>query len=477
MNIRQKILAALVVCLLAVILVAALSLSRLAAIENKLEVVEMASDLADTVLEARRYEKNYLLYAQAASLGESQRYAAMAVSLIESIETKSRSLEALTRVRKVKEGIGAYHAALLAVSPSGKSSDIDQPTEERLRTLGKSIVDGSLSLVSYERTRIYEIIGALRAQMLTAVSGFLVMTTLLIYLVRRMILQPLGLIEATTRRIAKGKFQTINVPRRRDETGRVLEAFNTMVRELEKRQDQLVQAKKLSSIGTLAAGIAHQLNNPLNNISTSCQIAIEEFEEDDRAFQFKILQNIDKETQRASEIVRGLLEFSRVKDFELRPTRIKEVLEASVRLVSSQVPSGVFVLIEVPDDLEAQLDRQNMQEALINLIVNAAQAIKELPGEIRLKAMLDDAADIEANPDGKEVVLTVADTGPGVPAHLLGHIFDPFFTTKEIGVGTGLGLSIVYGIVKKHGGTVGVESVDGLGATFTIRLPWKPRQT
>ncbi|MCX5892723.1 MAG: HAMP domain-containing sensor histidine kinase, partial [Deltaproteobacteria bacterium] len=240
-----------------------------------------------------------------------------------------------------------------------------------------------------------------------------------------------------------------------------------MVEELEKRQDQLVQGKKMSSLGVLTAGIAHQLNNPLNNISTSCQIILEELDEGDKELLRKLLTNVEQEVYRARDIVKGLLEFSRVRDFALKTVPLEDVVKRSTRLISSQVPPGIDVVTEVPADLILELDPQRMQEVFLNLLMNAIQAVKEPPGEIKISAWTT----------GQEAVITVADTGVGIPKEELDRIFDPFFTTKEVGVGTGLGLSIVYGIIEKHHGKILVESKEGEGTRFTIRMPYNPEAT
>jgi signal transduction histidine kinase len=243
----------------------------------------------------------------------------------------------------------------------------------------------------------------------------------------------------------------------------VVEAFNRMVAELERRQDQLVQSKKMSSLGILTAGIAHQLNNPLNNISTSCQILLEELEQADREFFNKMLGNIEQEVHRARDIVKGLLEFSRVRDFALKPIPLEDVVKRSIKLISSQIPPGVDIVDEVPWNMVIHIDAQRMQEVFLNLLMNAIQAITEPPGQIRIAAHED-----------KEIgqaVINVEDTGMGIPKDELERIFDPFFSTKEVGAGTGLGLSIVYGIIEKHRGTITVESRECEGTRFTIRLP------
>jgi two-component system, NtrC family, sensor kinase len=246
----------------------------------------------------------------------------------------------------------------------------------------------------------------------------------------------------------------------------VVEAFNRMVAELERRQDQLVQGKKMSSLGVLTAGIAHQLNNPLNNISTSCQIILEELDQADLEFVRKMLTNVEQEVYRARDIVKGLLEFSRVREFSLKPIPLEDVVKRSIRLMSSQVPPGVDLVDEIPGDLVLELDAQRMQEVFLNLLMNGIQAIQETPGEIRVAAA--------PAPANHEAVITIEDTGVGIPKEELDRIFDPFYTTKEVGVGTGLGLSIVYGIIEKHHGRISVESKQGEGTRFIIRMPYNP---
>ena len=243
----------------------------------------------------------------------------------------------------------------------------------------------------------------LKTQLLVSVVVFLGFMGFFAYIVSRKIIRPLRVIENTTLRIAQGDFKPLPVLNTRDETQRVVEAFNRMVAELEKRQDQLVQAKKMSSLGVLTAGIAHQLNNPLNNISTSCQIILEELDQCDVEFLRKMLTNVEQEVYRARDIVKGLLEFSRVREFALKPIPLEDVVKRSIRLISSQVPPGIDIVDEVPWDLILELDAQRMQEVFLNLLMNAIQAIKEPPGQIRIAASLDGR--------GQEAVITVEDTG------------------------------------------------------------------
>jgi signal transduction histidine kinase len=236
-----------------------------------------------------------------------------------------------------------------------------------------------------------------------------------------------------------------------------------MVTDLEEQQEQLFQAKKLSSIGTLASGTAHQINNPLNNISTSCQLALADMGDDKDSFVVKMLQTINQETQRAGEIVRGLLEFSRAQTFSPQICPLVEIVTTVKRLVASEAPAGITIETDIPEDVLIFVDMQKMVEALLNLTINAIQAIPEPSGSIFIGA--------EKNTEKKEAVITIADTGVGIDQENLAKIFDPFFTTKNAEHGTGLGLAVVYGIIKKQNGSIRVESTKGKGTSFIITLP------
>ncbi|MCU0589447.1 MAG: ATP-binding protein [Syntrophobacteraceae bacterium] len=465
LNIRQKVILGLTILLVAITSVGLLSYHYLREIERKQHFVEVADDLGNTILELRRYEKNYLLYGDTQDLVEHHKYVQLGLEILRGVSPEARELKAGPLLKRLEAELLAYNALMRQLeersrhpAPAGGTT-----VEDQLRERGKSLVDVSQELVSFERRRILSIVTTLKAQLLASLGVSLVVGAFLIPIVARKIIKPLRVIEKTTLRIAQGDFRPLPVMQTHDETQRVVEAFNRMTAELEKRQDQLLQSRKLASLGTLTSGIAHQLNNPLNNISTSCQILLEELQQAEPELMHRMLSNIEQEVHRARDIVRGLLEFSRIKEFCLVPTSLREVVDRSVSLISSQVPPGIEIVREIPADLSLSLDAQRMQQVLLNLIENAIHGIGDPPGQIRITART------VGDPPGVRVV--VEDTGKGIPEHLLGRIFDPFFTTKEVGAGTGLGLSIVYGIIQKHGGTVSVESRPGEGARFTIALP------
>ncbi|MCL6622093.1 MAG: HAMP domain-containing protein [Syntrophobacterales bacterium] len=461
LNIRQKVIVIFAAAIVVIGLIASYSYYYLKVIEVKQHIVEMANDLREIILEIRRYEKNFLLYHSPQDLQENLHQIELASDTLRQFYPEGKILKISQFLGQLETELNNYRKLMQKfVSGTAKVSSAE---EEEMRERGKKLVELSRELVIFERQRILEIITNLKAQLITAVIFFIFCGIFLTVLISRKILRPLKVIENTTLRIAKGDFRPLPVLQTRDETQQVVEAFNRMVTELSRRQHQLVESKKMSSLGILTAGIAHQLNNPLNNISTSCQILLEELESGPPELLRKMLHNIQQEVIRARDIVKGLLEFSRVRDFSLHRVPLAQVVKRSLQLISSQVPSHIDIVNEVPDDLVAEIDPQRLQEVFLNLIMNAIQAIPQGPGRITLKA--------EADPNRGQVVITVSDNGVGIPPEALDQIFDPFFTLKEEGVGTGLGLSIVYGIIEKHRGSIEVESRVGEGTTFTIRLP------
>ncbi|HWR03407.1 MAG TPA: ATP-binding protein [Humidesulfovibrio sp.] len=464
MNIRRRVLLGMLLSVLAVGLIGTFSYHSLAQIERKMGFIEVIDDLGNTILEIRRYEKNFMLYGQQEDYDASREYAAKASDILVKLEGNAAEFGLAQEHASLKSVLLEYEAMaarLSLVRDQGRRAP--QAERDRLRDTGKQLVDLSQRLVIHERARVLTIVQSLKRQLMLSVAVFLALGGGFLFVLGHKTISALRSIEQATHEIAKGCFTALVPSGSDDEVARVVGAFNHMIAELQKRQDQLVREKKLSSLGVLTSGVAHQLNNPLNNISTSCQILMEEGPEADPGFARKLLGNIDGEVARARDIVKGLLEFSRAKEFERKPTSLAEVVERSVRLVSSQVPAGVEITREVPPDLVLLMDAQRMQEVFLNLLINALQAQKDKTGRIAISAGRDEAQG--------QAVISVADTGAGIAEADLAHIFDPFFTTKEVGKGTGLGLSIVFGIVEQHQGSISVESAPGQGTCFTLRLP------
>ena len=239
-------------------------------------------------------------------------------------------------------------------------------------------------------------------------------------------------------------------------------SFNTMVETLQDTQERLVQKEKLASVGQLAAGVAHEINNPLGTVLLYADILHKETPEDNKQ-QREDLQMIVREATRCKAIVNDLLNFSRQNEVLVQETDLNDLLREVVEEVSRQ---DLYRQVEVVADLEPDLplihaDPFQLGQVFLNLMKNAAEA---MPGGGRVILRTG------TGPADGYVSVAVQDTGVGIPEENMKKLFTPFFTTKPIGKGTGLGLAIIYGILKMHRGQISVQSQVGEGTTFTVTL-------
>jgi signal transduction histidine kinase len=240
--------------------------------------------------------------------------------------------------------------------------------------------------------------------------------------------------------------------------------INRMVRELERHQQILVESHKLRAMGTLVAGVAHELNNPINNIMLTASVLNEESRSLDEDEKQEMYRDIVQEADRSGRIIGNLLDFAREQNTTIQPLDLRKILEDTVSLVGNHM---AIKKIRLTMDLEENLpavhgDQQLLSEVFMNLILNAVDVLSE-GGEIRITT--------EMQKTKGYVATHVADNGPGIPEPRMRRIFEPFFTTKPKGEGTGLGLPVSRGIVRKLGGDLVAESQVGVGTTFTVLLP------
>ncbi|MBI4052347.1 MAG: Cache 3/Cache 2 fusion domain-containing protein [Elusimicrobia bacterium] len=259
----------------------------------------------------------------------------------------------------------------------------------------------------------------------------------------------------------------------RDEMGELADAFNEMTRKLKRHteemeqahkrvlesQKQLAQSEKMAAIGQLAAGLAHEINNPLNVISGFAEHLLEKTLPKDPRHSH--LEEISRETARCQKLVREVLFFAKPKEPERTPSDINQLIRETLALLQSQVKSqGIEVQTGLQPALpQLEVDRDQIKQVLLNILLNACQV---MPGSGRLS--------VETRRDDGHIAVSVSDSGAGIPPENLRNIFNPFFTTKEDGIGLGLPLS--YAMVEQHGGTIRVDSRPGQGSTFTILLPF-----
>ena len=282
-----------------------------------------------------------------------------------------------------------------------------------------------------------------------------------------MLFRSLRELESSMRKIASGKFEMLSLDFEDKEIVSLNKAFNRMINEIFSQRD-IIRSEKLTSLGTMLAGIAHEINNPLSNISTSAQILSEEIDSsDDREFKEELIEQIVQETDRARDIVKSVLEFTRDRDFKKEEVNLLNALRETMRFVRTDMPTYITIAIDIPEELMIFADKQKLQHVFLNLLRNSVDAIpdKGEEGKIIITA--------RENKDKKEVEIRFSDTGMGIPEPVINKIFDPFFTTKDVGKGTGLGLYVTHEIIKQHDGTIDVKSQPDAGTTFIIKLPLK----
>ncbi|MFB3142662.1 MAG: sensor histidine kinase, partial [Acidobacteriota bacterium] len=227
-------------------------------------------------------------------------------------------------------------------------------------------------------------------------------------------------------------------------------------------ENQLLQAEKLSSIGLLAAGIAHEINTPLTGVCSYTQMLLKETPPQDR--RHEMLKKIEKQGFRASSIVESLLNLARVGDSDFQEVDVNSLMLETLSLLDHQFrAASIDVKLDLDPVLPSTLaNGGKLQQVFMNLFLNAKDAMPE-GGQLRVRTHCEDS----------QLVVKIEDTGTGISEEDIKRIYDPFFTTKELGKGTGLGLSVCYGIIQEHSGRITVTSRPGLGSAFRVQLPLK----
>ncbi len=285
-------------------------------------------------------------------------------------------------------------------------------------------------------------------------------------------MKPVEELEKGVDSVKSGNFD-YKIPRRNnDEIGKVIEAFNDMTEEIKKRRENeslIMIAEKRAAIGTLAAGVAHEINNPMNNLGFYATDLLERLETEDINFLYsnKIIQNyleiIKEQISRCSAITQNLLKFSRESKVNIKLVNISKIIEDILKLMEHRLKKQNIDIVFKIDSIEPIIlaDESQMQQMLLNIITNAVDAMED-KGTLTI-----DIKEIDDN----LLLLSISDTGYGIKEQDKGRIFDPFYTTKPIGKGTGLGLSISQAIVERMRGSIEIHSKENIGTKVLIKLP------
>lgn len=480
LGIRKKITLGFFLLLFLMLASAALTYGFVSRVEQKIVYMEIIDDFLNTTLELRRFEKNYFLYTDENDFQENMTFVEKLtrllyqnIKLLSSLMTHDAYLNLWDTAHAYKENMDRLHLIYQRVDIDTLSPDnnLIRQLEETIRSQGKKLTSTAEQTSKLERKAIQEILQTTGKVLLLSILVFVTLCIAIAFFLGRDIVNSLKLLERHTKQISRGEFVAAPINVADQEIKSLLQAFNRMTTELRVRQHQLVQSEKLASLGTLLSGVAHELNNPLSNISTSAQILSEEIEEPDLEYKKDLIQQVMEQSDRARDIVKTLLEFSRIREFSLEKLFLQPMIEETILLLRGQVPSTVAIQLEIPTDLMITADKQRMQQVFLNLMKNAIDVVGS-EGHVWISAQ-----EVMSERKRKLVEILIEDDGPGIPHENLPRIFDPFYTTKDVGHGSGLGLFIVHDIIEWHGGSIRVDSRPGEGTTFIIWIPVKEEIT
>jgi two-component system NtrC family sensor kinase len=465
-TIKSKVMILLIVCLTFIGALHVIYYHYIFSLQEKMQLIQKFDDFRDNILEMRRYEKNFIYFKDIGSLNETVFYFFRVEDFSRELAKDVVRIVGAEKFSEFQHNLESYKS-ILDENMKQVKTEKAEPNVETIRTKGKKMVDFANELIITKRDRIQMAINRIGIIPVVFLVSFIVFMVLILQLIAKGILKPVALMQKATEEAAKGTFKPIVYEsEREDEVTHLIETFNEMAKQLETKQEQLLQSRKMASIGTFTSGIAHELNNPLNNISLTAESFMEDFAEMTKEEASEMMLEILAQADRAGQVVKNLLEFSRTERPLLSELRIDDVLDRTMKLIKNQIMvTGIHLKREYSKDLPPIKGRsQDLQQAFINILLNSIQAMKDLSGENIITIRTG------PGPDGF-IRIDFSDTGIGIKQEDMKHIFDPFYTTKPVGRGTGLGLSLVYGIVRTHGGYVEVKSAMNVGTTFSIYLP------
>ncbi|TAL23698.1 MAG: sensor histidine kinase [Nitrospirae bacterium] len=515
MSLKKKIILSFLISSIIIAILAMSSYINFVEVRKEIRYLELSDTIRSKSLQLRRHEKNFFLYGDITELENVYDYIKQLKVVIGQNRPLYNSGKLLSLENKIDEYAQGFnrielifwdfHREFDKVKPSYKQYSVfskliestilerplvnaevleksfslkpGSPAVESLKKLNTEIIalrkDGeeililSKDLDKSAREKVEKVIGLSQTAVLVLIPLFLFVGLSALFFIGHSIVRRLKLLTDAIEKTGKGDFSSLTIPAEEDEVGVLINAFNKMEtdlikrdEELSRKNEELLQGKKLASIGTLASGVAHELNNPLNNIYLAAQVLSKEIgEETCPAIVKETVKDIFSQTLRVKRIVGDLLEFAREKPPELDKINIVSVINNVLRHMTAFEEIGnVRHSIESPENVEVLADRHMLEQVFVNLFINAVDAMEG-----------NGALDIAIKTEDASVQIKVSDTGKGILSKDMPSIFDPFFTTKE--KGTGLGLAIVYSIIKKHNGKIEVKSEPYKGTVFTITLP------
>lgn len=475
-SLRKKILSTYAFSKLVMLAFAVVVLLDLRFLEKHIAEGQTITALREAVLEMRREEKNFFLYGDRESLAAFWEEWQRAEAALARGGDTIAAIAGEARRKELASLLARYRSAMASRVAGSGGADASQ---EAIRSLGHALSVATQTVAEQERKSLAEasrragttLLFAFAAVVLLGAGGGL-------FLANRVV-GPLRRLQEGLYAIDEGRSRSLELPSRDSEIRAFVEAFNTMLRHLRQQQDQIRRNEKAAALGVLVSGVAHELNNPLANISTAAQLLIEEGETADQEMRQLWLGQIESETERARRIVRRLLDTVRHPKVHLQSVDASQLIQSALDLVERHLPEHVRVCVDAASVSELAVDRERMQQLLINLIRNAADAgAHHISVTAERAPWTEPGEEIHVEGDctclaqaGAGFCLTVEDDGPGIPPAMREHVFDPFFTTRAPGEGTGLGLYLVEEIVAEHKGCIWLDTGQTGGTRFRIWLP------
>ncbi len=439
-------------------------------VENRMRWLEIVNEFVAEIDQTRRFEKNYFLYGT--NLNDAVENAFQANDLLDRNSEEIGKLLGKGGQAVILQNIKEYEGLLQRLekleqkgTKDAEYQRVKHEIEPQLRKYGHQLLSYGQDLMRREKKSLTDAIARSRHITIFSLIILLIFLGIHAFFLGTRLLRTIKRFSNYAQRIASGDYTPI-MPARfyRDEFTELALAFNRMIQDLENREAVLIQSHKMRAVGTLTAGVAHELNNPLNNITLTADMLFEDYDTLSDAERKEMIGDVVNEAGRSKKIISNLLDFARESGSQLEPLDLVHLLKETINLASNQIKlSGIKIEFQTADNLpRVHGDSQQLEQVFLNLILNAIDAS---PKGSKIQVIIVPAD------DPHYLAVKIIDFGSGIPRHILSSIFDPFFTTKGKGKGTGLGLSVSQGIVGKHGGRIRVSSREGAGSSFTVTLP------
>ena len=478
-SLRGKILTSYILSKVALLIFATVVIADLHYLQSQIREGEAVNVFSEVTQDIRGDEKNLFLYHDRADYEQLQGEIEAAQHALVEGRQAFLELTPLEKLRSVDAALVQYQAEItryISLTPGQREA-----AQQTIRALGSEISMFAKELRARERATLVHTVRVAVWTLLIALFTVILLGIASAVFMARQIVRPLRNLELQLDALVEGGEQQLTLPSRDGEIRSFVHQFNSMLNRLRAQQNQLRQNEKAAALGVLVSGVAHELNNPLSNISTSIQLLMEDDGRSDPALVQRWMAHIDGESERARRIVRRLLDSVRQPKLHLQGHKVPALIGSAVQLLSRQLPPDVNMRIEAAPDRTVWVDRERFQQVFINLIRNAVDA-----GAMNIRIHAEDTTWARSMPPNTDrlvgditqvslaervLVVRIDDDGKGISPEHLAHIFDPFFTTRKSGEGTGLGLYLVEEIVSEHYGCIAAENRDEGGTRFTIWLP------